>query len=285
VPRVSVIVPSFNHAPYLSWRLDSVLDQTWRDLDLLVLDDASTDDSMELLERYRERPRVRIHRNEQNSGSVFRQWEAGLAMTDSEYVWMAESDDWADPRLVERLVAVLDRHPAVGVAYAQSWIADRTFAVTGDAVCWTEDLDPLRWRGDFVADGRDEIRRFLLVKNTIPNASAVLMRRRVVERVRPIDASFRLCGDWMHWVRMLTEADVAFVAEHLNFWRLQSSSVRTVPPGILEWQEGERVLTRACELVGLNATERDRVLLAFLRRCWQWLCDDVLANRAGTGAG
>ncbi len=270
MPKVSVIVPNYCHAPFLHWRLDTVLGQTFQDFELLILDDASTDHSREVIEKYRERDRVRIIYNDKNSGSVFRQWEKGIQNTTGEYVWIAESDDWAEPRFLERLVAVLDSQPTVGVAYAQSWLVDREFKVTGHASCWTEDLDPERWKKDFFGNGREEIRRYLLVKNTIPNASAVLMRRTVLDQVRPIETSFQLCGDWMHWVRMLAEADIAFVAETLNYWRLQSSNARTAAPGVLEWTEGQRVLRWAAEKLKLSKAERHRMLRAFEEKCQEW---------------
>lgn len=270
MPKVSVIVPNYNHAPYLSWRLDSILNQTYQDYDLIILDDASTDNSREVLGRYLDRPGVSLHYNQINSGSVFRQWEKGFDLAQGEYVWVAESDDWADPRFLQRLVSVLETNAEVGVAYAQSWIVDPSFKVTGNALCWTEDLDPARWERDFFSEGRAEISRYLTVKNTIPNASAVLMRRSVLEKVRPIDAGFRLCGDWLHWIRMLAISDLAFVAEPLNFWRLDSSNARVAAPGTMEWIEGERVLSQAAGLLGLSESERDKVLLNFLRKCWAW---------------
>lgn len=271
--KVSVIIPNYRHAPYLNWRIDTVLNQSYRDFDVLILDDASPDNSREIIEQYRDRERVRIIYNEQNSGSVFKQWEKGIKTTDSDYIWIAESDDWADPKFLEHLVPVLDTHSSTGVAYAQSWIVDREFKVNGHASCWTDDLDSSRWKNDFVAQGREEIRRYLLTKNTIPNVSATLMRRSVVERAMPVETKFRLCGDWMHWMRMLMEADVAFVAKELNFWRLQSSNARTSPPGVLEWKEGEQILGWAAARLNLSEAERDRVLLNFLRRCWQWLAE------------
>ncbi len=277
MPKVSVIVPNYRHAPYLHWRIDTILSQTFQDFELLILDDASPDNSREIIEQYRGRERVRILYNEVNSGSVFRQWEKGVNATESDYVWIAESDDWADPRFLERLVPVLDAHPKVGVAYCQSWLTDRESKINGDAVGWTGDLDAERWKKDFIGDGRDEIRRYLLAKNTIPNASAVLMRRSVLAGT-PIDTSFQLCGDWMHWIRMLLNADVAYVAENLNFWRFQSSNARTFPPGVLEWEEGERILLWACDQLRLTDAERDRVLFAHLRRCWQWLKDAISAR-------
>lgn len=280
MPKVSVIVPNYRHARYLPLRLDSVLNQTYRDFRLLIMDDASDDGSRAVIERYRDRPEVTILYNDTNSGSVFRQWEKGIQHTDSDYVWIAESDDWAAPSFLAQLVPLLEARSEVAVAYAQSWIADPDGQVTGDALCWTEDLDPMRWKSDFTARGRDEVANFLLVKNTIPNASAALMRRRVLDRVRPIDARYRLCGDWWHWIRMLLAGDVAYVADHLNYWRLRSSNARTAPPGELEWQEGEPILTEACALLGLNTAERDQVLLRFLRRCWQWQHEYLSAGRA-----
>jgi len=275
MPKVAVIVPNYRHAPFLHRRIDSILGQTYQDFELLILDDASPDNSREIIESYRGRKRLRILHNEVNGGSVFRQWQKGINATDSDYVWIAESDDWADPAFLGRMVPVLDDHPQVGAAYCQSWIADREFNINGHASCWTEDLDAERWKRDFIAAGREEIRRFLLVKNTIPNASAVLMRRNVLARTLPIDTSFRLCGDWMHWIRMLLLADLAFVAENLNYWRLQSSHARTAQPGVLEWQEGERILTWACDHLCLSEAERDSVLLAFFQRCQEWLADSA----------
>jgi len=79
----------------------------------------------------------------------------------------------------------------------------------------------------------------------------------------------------MHWIRMLTEADVAFVSENLNYWRLQSSNARTEPPGVLEWHEGERILNWACDQLDLSEAERDSVLLAFYQKCQLWLTDSA----------
>jgi glycosyltransferase involved in cell wall biosynthesis len=281
MPRVSVIVPNYNHARYLGWRVDSILNQTFQDFDVLLMDDASTDNSLKVLESYARRQGVRLIRNTRNSGSVFRQWEKGISQTDSQYVWIAESDDWADPRFLERLVCVLDENPRVGLVYAQSWIADTDFKITGNALCWTQDLHPTRWKSDYLNRGVDEIRDFLLDRNTIPNASAVLMRRTALEFSRPIHTDFRLCGDWIHWIRMLCESDVAYVADSLNFWRLNSSNARTSAPGNLEWKEGERILTEAAGLLGMDDVARDRVLLKFLRKCWQWQAD-YLENQTPT---
>src|ERR1700712_406276 len=97
-PKVSVIVPNYNHMLYLKQRIDSILAQTYRDFEVILLDDASVDGSVKILEHYRYNLKVKhIVLNTQNSGSTFAQWEKGLQLAQGDWVWIAESDDYADP--------------------------------------------------------------------------------------------------------------------------------------------------------------------------------------------
>jgi glycosyltransferase involved in cell wall biosynthesis len=227
-PKVAVILPNYNHARYLPRRIDSVLNQTFQDFELLIMDDCSTDDSRAVIASYAGRPKVRTLLNEANSGSTFKQWNKGVAATRSRYVWFAESDDYADPRLLERLVGLLDAHSSVGVAYCESNVID----AEGTVLRTTHD-DFLgvggagHWHSDFVAGGRDECARYLSQQNMIPNASATVFRRDLFEAVGGADASMRLCGDWKMWAAMLLRSDLAHVAEPLNFYRFHAQNVRS----------------------------------------------------------
>lgn len=269
-PKVSVIVPNYNHAIYLPERLDSILAQTYNDLELLILDDASSDDSHRILMRYYGKPRVQILVNGRNSGSAFPQWNRGIFLSRGEYVWIAESDDSTDPRFLETLVPLLDENPSLGLAYCQSRLVNAEGVEAGDSLEWTSDLDPERWKADFVNNGRDEIRRYLIHKNTIPNASAVITRRSVLTKVLPVDSSFKLCGDWLHWGKLLLESDVAYVAASLNRWRLGSSNSRLSPPGIVEWKEGRRVVSHLAAALGYDESEKTEILMGFAERCMNW---------------
>lgn len=112
MPTVSVIVPNYCHAPYLEQRIESILQQTFQDFELILLDDCSTDGSREILERYRNHPKVSgIFYNERNSGSPFKQWKKGLSKATGDYVWIAESDDFSSPCFLERCVRILDTRP------------------------------------------------------------------------------------------------------------------------------------------------------------------------------
>lgn len=224
-PRVSVIIPNFNHARFLERRFQSVLNQTFQDFEILYLDDASTDRSQEVARRYTLDRRVRVFQNSVNSGSPFAQWNRGVKEARGELIWIAESDDFADERLLERLVEKLENNPNVGVAYYQSQCVDEHDHILGTMDWWTGDLNPARWKSDWVNTGRDEVSRFLARKNTLPNASAVVFRREVFLEAGGANETMRVCGDWGCWARCLLRCDLAFVAQPLNFFRRHPDSV------------------------------------------------------------
>ncbi len=227
MPKVSVVIPNYNHARFLPRRIDSVLQQTFRDFELILLDDCSTDDSRSILSSYASDPRVRIEFNEANSGSSFKQWNKGVRLAGGEHVWIAESDDYADERLLERLTAVLDAEPEVAYAYCRSWSVTDDGRLDGFAGGHLTDLDPHRWTKDYCADGHEECRNYFVRATTVPNASAVVFRRALYERVGGADESLRLCGDWKLWAAMALTGKVAYLAEPLNYFRTHGASVRS----------------------------------------------------------
>ncbi|MBW4658842.1 MAG: glycosyltransferase [Drouetiella hepatica Uher 2000/2452] len=227
MPKVSVIIPNYNHAPYLEQRIHSVLEQTYQDFEILFLDDASTDNSREVFAQFAGHPKVQAIFNEQNTRSPFKQWNKGIRNATGDYVWIAESDDFADPKLLETLVPILDANLNVGLAYCQSWKVDSQGEIITSFHYWTDDLDEQRWRNNYLNHGLDECKNYLAIKNIIPNASAVLFRRSLFEQAGYAEESMFLCGDWITWIKLLLLTDVAFAAEPLNYFRYHSSSVRS----------------------------------------------------------
>ena len=226
MPKVSVVIPNYNHARFLRKRIDSVLQQTFQDFELILLDDCSTDDSRSILSSYAGNPRVKIEFNDANSGNPFKQWNKGVRLARGKYVWIAESDDYADPRFLERLVAVVDADPQVAFAYCRSWRVSANDQLDGFADDYLARLDPRRWTTDYCADGIEECRNYLVRTNPVPNASAVVFRRDLYERVGGADETLRLCGDWKLWAAMALTGKVAYLAEPLNFFRFHDATVR-----------------------------------------------------------
>jgi len=226
-PRVSVVVPNYNYARFLIRRMDSILNQTFTDLEVIFLDDASTDDSRAVVQQYAGNPRVRMVFNETNTGSPFTQWNRGVALARGEYVWIAEADDFAEADFLERLVPLLDGDRDLGLVYCQSRLVDEDDRETGTMLPYTDRLWPGRWAESFRNRGRDEVARYLVHRCTIPNASAVLFRRSAFLDAGGAEAGMRLCGDWMTYVRILKRWDLYFLAANLNHFRTHAQAQRT----------------------------------------------------------
>lgn len=124
-PLVSVIIPNYNHAPFLKERIDSVLNQTYRNFEVILLDDCSTDNSREIIESYRGQEKIsHIEYNAANSGSTFKQWEKGINFAKGEWIWIAESDDVADINFINELIVETDAE----MVYCNSQIIDANSA-------------------------------------------------------------------------------------------------------------------------------------------------------------
>lgn len=228
MPKVSVIIPNYNHARFLEQRIESVLHQTFQDFEIIFLDDASTDDSKEVFSKYINHPKIsQAIFNEANSNSTFKQWNKGIDLAAGEYIWIAESDDYAALQFLEELVPILDQNQNVGLAYCQSCIVnEKDQLVSPDFCSCTDDLDLTRWSANYSNEGRNECINFLSAKNTIPNASAVLIRKAIYKsEVDRNNESFKVAGDWFTWSKILLNSDIYFIAESLNYFRIYQGSV------------------------------------------------------------
>ena len=227
-PLVSVIIPIYNHEKFLKERIDSVLNQTFQDFELIILDDLSPDNSQEIIESYRAHPKVsQIIYNEKNSGSTFFQWnKAVLSIAKGEFIWIAESDDVADPKFLETLVPMLQQNSEVVLAYSQSAKMDSEGKITGSWSEWTQDLVEGNYFNDsFQMNGQEYIEKFLIHKNTIPNASAVLFRRKTYAEIGGAVVDMKTNGDWGLWFKMLMEGDINYSSKIMNNFRYHGTSV------------------------------------------------------------
>ncbi|WP_426491052.1 glycosyltransferase family 2 protein [Hymenobacter sp. 102] len=268
-PKISVIIPNYNHGQYLSQRIQSVLGQTEQNLEIIVLDDCSTDNSREVIARFAQQDaRIRVILNEQNSGNTFAQWNKGLAQATGEYVWIAESDDFADPRLLETLSAALEQNPSVGLAYCDSWHVDESGRRVVVHTNTGTEFQVENWRHSFTAAGHAFIEEHLCNGNVIPNASAVLLRRNITEEVGPAETNFKLAGDWVYWIRVLARCDVAFIAKPLNFFRRHASNVRSRTKPVTVLLEGARMIKQLRRHVSLGPRFEEHRAQQIVRDCF-----------------
>ncbi|MBO4454606.1 MAG: glycosyltransferase family 2 protein [Paludibacteraceae bacterium] len=217
--KVSVIMPNYNHAPYLKERMDSILAQDYPDFEVILLDDASTDDSAAILKEYTQDQKVKaLIINEQNSGNTFMQWKRGLELATGDYIWIAESDDVAAPNLLTRLVEAIEQKHATLAFCRSRWI-------DSDGQTITRNVDP-RWKRDFSMAGATFVRRYLLGYNIICNASAVIFKREAAQTVDMDKVTqFTASGDRLFWIQIALQGRVAYVADSLNKFRQHTQKV------------------------------------------------------------
>lgn len=219
-PKVSVIIPNYNYERYLSQRLLSVAGQSYRPYEILFLDDCSTDGSVGVAERILGSYDIsfRVIRNTTNQGT-FKQWIRGIREARGDLVWIAEADDFCEERFLEVLVDAF-RDPEVALAYSQSKQIDETGRVLADNYLdYTRDISATKWLRPYVRSGIDEVRDTLAIKNTIPNASAVVMRRPDPRKLEADHSGLRVAGDWLTYVQVLCKGKVAYFPEALNSHR------------------------------------------------------------------
>lgn len=229
-PKVSVVIPNYNYEKYIESRLTSVFSQTYPIFEIIVLDDRSTDDSVEKIEEVLKRTNIpsKLIVNETNSGSVFKQWQKGAEIASGDLLWIAEADDLAEPTFLEKLVQKYQDNDVV-MAYSQSKQIDQdSVKLADDYKDYTSDIGSY-WNEDYIIEGSDEIKRALCVKNTIPNVSGVIFKRNVflnaIMKVSEELAHYKVAGDWLVYFETLKRGKLGYISDSLNLHRRHVSSV------------------------------------------------------------
>ena len=225
-PTVSVIVPNYNHERFLKRRLESIYSQSFKGFEVIILDDASTDASIEIIAQYQQRFRnkTKVIRNQENSGNVFSQWLAGLDLAQGDLVWIAESDDTANLDFLERMVDAF-HDASVLLAYADIQYINSNGQVVPGISSYLAGTGS-KWDVSYKNSAWREFDGPFGVVNIIANVSGAVFRRpELSESERDTLTKFRVCGDWYFYSIIARGGRIAFVKEAKSFFRLRSDSV------------------------------------------------------------
>lgn len=229
MPKVSVIVANYNHERFLRRRLDSIYGQTYRNFEVLLLDDCSSDESRALMDSYATAyPHLtrRLY-NETNSGSAFRQWAKGIHAVSGDLVWIAESDDYCDEHFLEVLVRCFDDE-AVMLASGQCvFVNSDEVPLQDEFKRYVSDLAcAAKWQDAYVETAHNEVSGALGIKNTIPNASGVVFRRPIDMPLLSEDwwLSMRVAGDWVFYLHLIRGGKIAYAPAAINYFRRYEGS-------------------------------------------------------------
>ena len=206
-PKVSVCIPSYNHAQFLEECIYSVLNQTLQDLELIICDDASSDNTLTVIDKIRDQ-RLKLYQNESNIGPSATAIRANN-LSQGEYIHILASDDVMLPDNLKLKVAVLDKYPHAGLVYSDALLINADGKSTG--TYWTsEGYRPVR--------GKLNIQLITCVGNIIP-AISVMMRRTVIDKVGYFDPSIKYAQDLDLWLRIAGEFDLEYISQPLVCWR------------------------------------------------------------------
>lgn len=231
---VSAILPNYNYGKYLANRIDEILNQTYPILELIILDDASTDGSVETISR-KVAEMKKIHPNliiktdfnKENSGNVFLQWQKGIKLASSDYIWIAEADDSASRNFLKTVMGPT-KYSDLVLSYSNSKYIDEQGGLSGkDSLRKIKDF--LRRRhlpGDYIVDGKVELNKNLAIFNTIPNVSAVVFKNQpeLIDFLN-VAKKYQLSGDWFFYIKIAETGKIAYSNKILNSHRIHASSV------------------------------------------------------------
>lgn len=217
-PRISILVPTFNRATLIPFAIKSILCQTETNVELLILDDASTDNTREVIGEFLKDPRVRYIVHPKNIGITANR-NYGLSIAQGEYIAMLDSDDvWSDECKLKRQLEFMDMHSEYGLVgtFAQK-IDDK-----GEIII----SDKLRHKiGNIFRGAADStIRRFFMLKNQFAQSS-VLIRKKALDEVGWYDEKLLIWEDYELWLRIGEKYKLRNIPEALTQLRIHSGSI------------------------------------------------------------
>lgn len=256
--KVSVIIPNYNYDRYIQKRIMSVLNQTYPVYEIVVLDDCSTDNSIQTIEKLiasHPETKIVLLKNESNSGSVFSQWRKGLENIHGDYFWIAEADDLCDIHFLERTMPAFNDENVV-LSYSDSKIIDESGKIISNS---SEHIYNFyrseHWNHSYINDGQSEIVHYLSSVNTIINASAVVWKTDDYREIFKKAEEFKVAGDWYIYSQVLQHGKIAYCKVPLNYCRKHQGSVSNDIKAELEYQEIRRIQHEIAQTYNLSMKE------------------------------
>lgn len=221
LPKVTALVPSFNHGHYIRERIESIFNQTYPNIELIVIDDNSEDESQEIISKLQAEHGFKYLPKEHNSGTPFAAWEDICTLATGDFIWVCESDDVASPTFLETAVTSLAAEPDVVMFYCNSLVINEDGKQIGHTDSYFHDTwKETRWDSDFIVDGLSELLRFQLRGQTVPNMSSALFTASAFRTAfTPFIKRLRLTGDWLFVGEIMKLGKVVFNHAALSCFR------------------------------------------------------------------
>lgn len=273
---VSVVIPNYNYERYLIQRIYSILYQTEKIGEILILDDNSTDDSVKLAQKIEqaigEYVPVRLINNTQNQG-VFKQWEKGFIESKYEYVWIAEADDFCNSKFLKSTLEPLNANSNVVLSYTDTGFMDEGGLFLDSVKIHIDYQESGHWDKSYINNGLDEAKTYSFLNNTIANVSSVIFRKKsdidypeLFSHLR----GYKQAGDWVFYVNYMLHGDIAYVDKVFNYYRLHGSNVSSTTKANDHLNEILKIYAMLHEKLQLTKSHKEaqKKRIKFLKKAW-----------------
>lgn len=272
-PLVSVIVPNYNHARFLENRFKSILEQTYQKIELIVLDDCSLDNSIEVIDRCLADVKFPVFKiyNEANSGNVFEQWRKGFEIASGELIWICESDDFAERDFLERLVPHF-ADLAVMVAFGRIQFADANGAFQPGMDQFRERAESGIWSGVSARPAAEWFAKAFSTFNVIANVGGCLIKNQAVpQHVWATARTYKIAGDWYLYSKLSNGGKIVFDPQAVSYFRQHPENTSASNfKQLYYFEEHARIIVNNCSIWNIP-TETQRRFAEQVQAQWDRL--------------
>lgn len=253
---VSVIIPNYNHFKFLNERVRTVLNQSFNQIEIIILDDFSSDNSKDVIEELKAESKIaHVVFNTKNSGSPFSQWVKGIELAKGDLIWIAESDDVADSVFLEKIVPYFD-DPEVVLVFTDCKIIDEKSELVRESNPWIHDPSLDIGTKKKIWKGQEFLENYQRYRNFISNASSAVFRKKALDDIilQKIEG-YKYSGDWLFWNHLTLKGKVKFIPESLCSWRIHDASTRSIADltkDVNRLNEASRVIYEAHQVIEKN---------------------------------
>lgn len=225
-PLVSIVFTSYNHKEYLRQALDSLVSQTYPNLEIIIIDDCSTDGSQEVLKEYEHIENINLQLKTQNSGSYVKASNYGASFAKGEYILFAQCDDFAEANQIETLLNAFESNPSVGVVFSKSNLVDeKGITFTDDFVGRERSFKRSVKENGLIT--RSKMKEFLSFSCVIPNLSAALIKHDLFKEINGLSERYLVVADWEFWLDLTEKTDFYYIHQPLNYFRQHGTTIRS----------------------------------------------------------
>ncbi len=225
-PLVSVIVPNYNHAKFLNKRIDSILGQTYKNYEILLLDDCSTDNSRELLQNYAIKypDKIKTIFNETNGKNVFKQWRKGIENSCGDLIWICESDDYCENDFLEKLVEQF-KNPGVNIAFGRIQFCDLEDNLLKGLDGYREGAESGIWSETLVRPANQWFSGGFGVNNIIANVGGCVFKKQNLDsKIWEEAQTYKILGDWFLYSHISNGGLIAYEPKAVAYFRQHGSN-------------------------------------------------------------